>query len=153
MNRVVLPATCPVCAGALRVEKLRCDECETAIEGRFATEPLTALTVGERAFAEAFLLAGGNLKALGEELGVSYPTLRGRLDELIDRLRSLKGLAASAASTRPRTAAGRPEARTDPRTGGRRPAEDALARKERILAMIEAGEISAAEGKARLRGK
>jgi len=141
----IAPAACPLCAGALQVERYRCADCAMALEGRFAPDPLAALTAGERAFALEFLRAGGNLKALGAGLGVSYPTLRARLDELIERLGG-----APAASRAPRPAA--------PPAPGRRPAAatddgGALARKERILALIESGAISAAEGKARLRGE
>lgn len=145
MSLPAAPAACPLCAGALHAERFRCAGCSTSIEGRFAPDPLSALTAGERAFALEFLRAGGNLKALGGALGLSYPTLRTRLDELIARL------GGAVPSARPPAPASAPT-----RSGDARPArggEGALARKERILAMIESGEISAAEGKARLRGE
>ncbi len=142
------PAACPVCTGSLRVERLRCADCATALEGRFAAEPLAVLSAGERAFAEAFLLAGGNLKVLGEMLGVSYPTLRARLDELLARLRALKGYPAATPAARAEKPPTRAAARRTPEPPG-----DALGRKEKILALIESGAISAAEGKARLRGE
>jgi hypothetical protein len=43
--------------------------------------------VEHQRFIEMFLLAGGNLKEIAEEVGVSYPTIRSRLDKVIESLR------------------------------------------------------------------
>lgn len=48
-----------------------------------------ALTADELAFVRRFLLAGGSLKQLAEDYDVSYPTIRLRLDALIDKVRAL----------------------------------------------------------------
>ncbi len=49
-----------------------------------------ALTEDELRFVERFVLCSGSLKALASEYGVSYPTLRNRLDGLIDRVKELQ---------------------------------------------------------------
>lgn len=51
--------------------------------------PLLALEDAELDFVLRFVLASGSLKDLAREYGVSYPTLRARLDRLIERLESL----------------------------------------------------------------
>lgn len=55
-----------------------------------ATSPawLAALEEEDLQFLRRFLLASGSLKALAEEYGVSYPTLRARLDRLIAKVQA-----------------------------------------------------------------
>ena len=45
------------------------------------------ITAEDLNFIRSFLLASGSLKAMATEYGVSYPTIRLRLDQLIERLR------------------------------------------------------------------
>ena len=49
---------------------------------------LSSLPVEHQRFIEMFVLAGGNLKEIAEGVGVSYPTIRSRLDKVIDALRA-----------------------------------------------------------------
>ena len=51
--------------------------------------PLHRISAEDKEFVLSFVLASGSLKEVAEIYGVSYPTLRGRLDRLIDRLQSL----------------------------------------------------------------
>jgi hypothetical protein len=81
---------CANCRSVLEVERLRCSACGLAYEGRFALPRLARLAPGEQALAERVLLAAGNLKEVAGAIEVSYPTLRKRLDALIDRLRALR---------------------------------------------------------------
>ncbi len=48
----------------------------------------TALNDEDWQFLKRFLLAGGSLKALAQEYAISYPTVRIRLDRLIDKVRA-----------------------------------------------------------------
>ncbi len=48
---------------------------------------LADLPVEHQRFIEMFVLAGGNLKEIAEQVGVSYPTVRSRLDKVIEMLR------------------------------------------------------------------
>jgi hypothetical protein len=72
------------------VARLTCPSCRVNLEGRFQLPRLARLTSDEQRLAERVLLAGGNLKAVAQELGISYPTLRKRLDALQDALRELR---------------------------------------------------------------
>jgi hypothetical protein len=78
---------CPYCAGALRITRLTCEECGLGLDGEFATPRLSRLNAEEQRFVELFVLASGRLKEMAELLGISYPTVRSRLDKLIVRLK------------------------------------------------------------------
>ena len=79
-------SNCPVCDGRLEPVKLKCTSCEMAMEGRFPISKLGLLTSDQQQFIEAFLVARGNIKEVEKELGISYPTVRKKLDEVIDAL-------------------------------------------------------------------
>ena len=81
-----LPAHCPGCAAALKVVRLNCTECDTAVIGGFPLPPLARLAPEDQAFVLCFLQTGGNLKDMAKQYGVSYPTLRNRLDALVEEL-------------------------------------------------------------------
>ena len=81
-----LPAHCPGCAAALRVVRLNCTDCDTAVIGGFPLPPLARLAPEDQAFVLCFLQTGGNLKDMAKQYGVSYPTLRNRLDALVEDL-------------------------------------------------------------------
>lgn len=78
---------CPYCSGALRFTRLTCEDCGLGLEGEFATPRLSRLEPEEQRFAELFVLASGSLKQMADLLGVSYPTVRSRLDKLIAHLK------------------------------------------------------------------
>lgn len=77
---------CPVCGEALEVARLHCPHCDTSVEGRFALGRFAALSREQVQFLEAFLRARGVIKEVEEALGISYPTVRGRLDDLLRAL-------------------------------------------------------------------
>lgn len=77
---------CSYCDGSMRISKLTCEECGLAYEGDFCTPRLYRLEPEEQRFVELFVLASGSLKQMAEVLGVSYPTVRNRLDRLIETL-------------------------------------------------------------------
>ncbi|HHT73243.1 MAG TPA: DUF2089 domain-containing protein [Firmicutes bacterium] len=85
MSKKTLTA-CPVCAKPLRVTRLRCNHCDTTIEGTFETCKFCQLTPEQRDFVEVFLTARGNIKEVERLLGISYPTVRSRLDTVIEAL-------------------------------------------------------------------
>jgi hypothetical protein len=74
--------TCPVCGEILAVTRLHCRNCDTTIEGHFGVGPFDRLAPEHLAFAEAFIRNDGKLNRMESELGLSYPTLRARLNEL-----------------------------------------------------------------------
>ena len=78
---------CPVCDNnRLEITKLRCSECGTSIEGRFSTSKLGGLSTEHQEFIEIFVKSRGSIKDVEKELGVSYPTVRGKLDNVIKAL-------------------------------------------------------------------
>jgi hypothetical protein len=77
---------CPVCGEILDVTRLHCRHCDTAIEGRFSFGRLGQLTPAQLAFVEVFIRCEGKLNRVEEELNISYPTVRNRLNEVIRAL-------------------------------------------------------------------
>ena len=73
---------CPVCGEMLAVSRLHCRSCDTTIEGHFSIGAFDRLSPEHLAFAEAFIKCEGKLNRMEELLGLSYPTLRARLNEL-----------------------------------------------------------------------
>ncbi len=79
-------ATCPVCSGELTITRLQCRSCGSALEGEFGVGRFGRLDREQLALLESFLRARGNLKEMERELGISYPTVRGRVDALVRAL-------------------------------------------------------------------
>lgn len=77
---------CPFCDGRLEPVKLQCTSCQTAIEGRIPTSKLALLAADQQRFVEVFLVSRGNIKEVERELGISYPTVRKKLDEVVRAL-------------------------------------------------------------------
>lgn len=77
------PSKCPVCGEMLTVARLHCPACDTSIEGRYQFSRLEALSAEQRAFVELFVRCDGKLNWIAQELKLSYPTVRSRLDEVI----------------------------------------------------------------------
>ena len=108
---------CPGCAGALRVSQVSCPDCGLVISGDFSGSRLGLLSAEQQRFAEVFLASRGNIRVVEQVLGVSYPTVRKRLDELVA---VLGGEAVEAASS--------------------------ATRRDDVLSQIERGELTAKEG-------
>jgi len=75
--------SCPTCGGALAVSELSCTVCDTVVRSRYTPCPFCRLTPEDLAFMLLFVRSRGNVKDMERELGVSYWTIRGRLNELI----------------------------------------------------------------------
>jgi hypothetical protein len=107
----------------MEVRRLECPNCGVGVDGRFDAGPLARLSREQIGFVEAFLRNRGKIKDVEEELGISYPTVVGRLNEVLVTL----GF----------------EAGEDPREAERR---------QRILDDLSSGRLSAAEAAEQLRG-
>jgi hypothetical protein len=78
---------CPICQSNLEIIKLYCRSCDTTIEGHFEhTTPFQQLTAEQMSFMVTFIWKEGKINRVGEELGMSYPTVRSRLHDLIRAL-------------------------------------------------------------------
>jgi hypothetical protein len=80
--------TCPVCDTTLTIAELACQACGTTLRGEFAAShcAFCALPDEQRQFLELFLRCRGNLRDVERTLGLSYPTVRARLDTLLATL-------------------------------------------------------------------
>jgi len=77
---------CPVCSESMEAVRLACPSCGTAIEGRFILGRFQRLSSDQLQFIETFIRCRGVIKDVEEQLGISYPTVRGRLDAVIRAL-------------------------------------------------------------------
>lgn len=114
---------CPVCGDELRIVRLQCEGCGSALEGHFTLGRLQRLTREQMQFVEVFIKRRGKIKDVEEELGVSYPTVVARLNEVVQAM----GFDA-------------PEGEVE-----------AATRRQQILDDLAAGAISATDAAARLR--
>lgn len=78
-----MPGRCPVCNNTMHVTRLQCGQCGTGIDGTFALGRLQALTAEQVQFVETFLRNKGKIKDVEAELGISYPTVVARLNDVI----------------------------------------------------------------------
>jgi hypothetical protein len=83
----VLPTMCPACNSQLNVKSLICERCQTEIQGQYELPLLSRLSNEDQGFMLEFIKASGSLKEMAKLLGLSYPTVRNRLDEIIERIK------------------------------------------------------------------
>jgi hypothetical protein len=126
-------STCPVCANELAVTRLHCGSCGTTLEGDFSVGRFGRLNRDQLALLESFLRSRGNLREMERELGISYPTVRGRVEALVRALGFGPRADADDAD----------ESATEPAAAGRT--------REEILEAVARHEISAEDAAAAIR--
>ncbi len=84
MNKVV--SRCPVCGRELIAVRLKCENCDTVIENNFRLSRFDYLNDEDLAFVETFLRCRGSIKDVQGALGISYPTVRSKLDTVLKRM-------------------------------------------------------------------
>jgi hypothetical protein len=67
---------------AFRIERIRITESEIAVEGDFTPPPLACLSVDDQMFVSAFLASHGSIKKMEAMFGISYPTVKNRLNRI-----------------------------------------------------------------------
>jgi hypothetical protein len=137
-------ATCPICSGELAVTRLHCRSCGTTLEGDFNVGRFARLSREQFALLESFLRSRGNLKEMERELGVSYPTVRARVDALLRALGLGEG--DDAPLTDPDADAETP---AEPASTG--PSADAAAARRAVLERLARREIDPATAATELR--
>ena len=85
-----LPLQCPACDSTLRVGRLFCEQCDTEVCGSFELPLLARLNEKEQLFIVDFIKSSGSLKDMAKNMGVSYPTVRNILDDLIDKFNKIE---------------------------------------------------------------
>jgi hypothetical protein len=121
-----IPSACPVTGGRLVITELESEDGSVTIRGRFRLPPAALLDAEQGKILEVFLRSRGVIATMERELGLSYPTVRSRIDGLLESM-GLKPY----------------------RSPGRSP-KIAAARKS-VLDQLEQGEITADEAKRRLK--
>lgn len=121
-----IPARDPVSGGELHVSELSNEESGVTIRGKFEIPRYARLEPEMAHFLETFLRCRGMLNSVERELGLSYPTVRARLDTLLEQLQL-----APAREEMPKR-------------------DKTPERKRRVLDQLERGEITAEEAKEQL---
>ena len=71
---------------ALEIERVRLTETGIALEGPFELPPLARLTADDQVFVAAFVRCHGSIKQMEKYFGVSYPTIKNRLNKIGQQL-------------------------------------------------------------------
>ena len=77
---------CPVCAGPMVISELKCGTCEVSVRGRFELPVLCRIPRELYEFLLVFVRNRGVIREVERELGISYPTVRSRLDAVLAAL-------------------------------------------------------------------
>ena len=77
------PNACPSCGSPMVISELKCTGCDTVVRGEFFITPLGNLSEEQLNFVKTFVLSRGNIREVEGKLGISYPTVRAKLDEAI----------------------------------------------------------------------
>jgi hypothetical protein len=85
-----LPIQCPSCESSLSVTQLSCGNCSTAVSGNYSLPLLLQITEEEQNFILQFFLTSGSLKEMATQMGNSYPTVRNKLDDIIQKIKSIQ---------------------------------------------------------------
>jgi hypothetical protein len=77
---------CPYCQGDFIIKEVECQSCKTQLKGSFKANRFHLFNPDDLYFIEIFLKNEGNIKLMEKDLGVSYPTVKGRLRSIIKTL-------------------------------------------------------------------
>lgn len=84
--RRTAPSSCPVCGGKYEISTLTCKKCQSQLSGHFSGCKYCDLDDADLQFLTSFLKCRGSIKEVEKDLGISYPTVRGKLDKLLNNL-------------------------------------------------------------------
>jgi hypothetical protein len=124
---------CPSCGNPLIVTEMTCPRCQTVVRSQYDLCPFCNLTAEQTVFVKLFVQNRGNLRDMEKALGVSYPTVRGKLEEVAARLGGSPLPSGGVSSASPA------------------PAEAENERRQ-VLRLIAEGKLTPQEGLAWLRG-
>lgn len=128
-----VPSCCPLCSHPTEVTEVSCEGCGVQIRGKFTPGRFDRLDAEQVRLLETFLRCRGVIRDMEASLGVSYPTVRGRLDGLLAALDLADG---------PKAPAPPPPAEDKAQDK----VQDKAAARRDILAAIDAGKMSAEAG-------
>ena len=78
--------SCPSCHGPLSPRVLGCEPCDLKVEGHFAQSEFASLDAELTQFLRVFVFCEGRIRDMEKALGVSYPTVKARLNKLKNAL-------------------------------------------------------------------
>ncbi len=87
-----LPTVCPSCDNALSVSQMKCTHCSTEVLGVYELPLYLKLTREEQEFILNFFLSSGSIKEMAKQAELSYPTMRNKMDDLIEKIKQLNDL-------------------------------------------------------------
>jgi Uncharacterized protein conserved in bacteria len=82
----MLPTYCPSCHAQLKVKCLKCENCQTEVNGSYDLPVLARLSSDDQQFILRFVKNSGSLKEMASEMKLSYPTVRNLLNEIINKI-------------------------------------------------------------------
>lgn len=129
-NKIDANIRCPSCNGQLYPRVLVCDSCGLKVEGEFVLNEFDSLTPDELHFLRVFIQTEGRIRDMEAALGVSYPTVKGHLASIKQKL----ALAGHGGPGPERSPGAKPEARVDPEVTA-----------DEVLDRLESGEIDHSE--------
>lgn len=84
-----LPIICPSCDHTLQVSQMKCPDCKTEVNGNYELPVLLKLARDEQDFILNFFLSSGSIKEMAKQAELSYPTMRNKMDDLIEKIKRL----------------------------------------------------------------
>ena len=84
-----LPVHCPSCENPLKVSQLKCEACLTTINGLYELPLYLKLSREEQDFIMEFFLSSGSIKEMAKQAGTSYPTMRNKMDDMIEKIKKM----------------------------------------------------------------
>jgi hypothetical protein len=82
----MLPTYCPSCHAQLKVKCLKCENCQTEVNGSYDLPVLALLSSDDQQFILHFVKNSGSLKEMASEMKLSYPTVRNLLNDIINKI-------------------------------------------------------------------
>lgn len=85
-----LPVCCPSCDATLTVTQLKCDVCATEVSGHYELPLFLQLNREEQEFIMTFFLESGSIKEMAKQANTSYPTMRNKMDDMIEKIKKMQ---------------------------------------------------------------
>jgi len=76
------PTSCPQCQQPFKITRLGCTNCNVTLEGQIELTTLAQLSLEDQAFVMAFVRHHGSIKKMESLFGISYPTVKNRLNAI-----------------------------------------------------------------------
>ncbi len=74
--------SCPQCSQPFKITRLSCPTCNVSLEGQIELSALAQLPLEDQAFVMAFVRHHGSIKKMESLFGISYPTVKNRLNAI-----------------------------------------------------------------------